>query len=206
MLFKKQPESKRYKKYLYIMCIKTWIGSTCMTARRVFQIGHQSGSWFGEQKRCNDEVHEGCIGEYNHALMDPGASVLLYALYALVFFAVILNILCFKWKRIACYLFYLECLTRVVAVSFPNVAGYEDDEIKYVLIFCVNWVVFYTDSGNQIIVSTLTCAYHFYFGLMAAYLRPVTGANILLYMGSTIMVFLCGCIVGMIIKQVMEVN
>ena len=171
-----------------------------MTIRRVFQIFDQSGSWFGEQKRCNAEIQINCVGEYNETLLDPGASFLLNFLYVLVFLALIMNLLCFRWKWIAGYFFYLECLTRIVAVSFPNVAGYEDDEIKYVLIFCVDWVVFYTDSGSQIIVCTLTCAYHFYFGLLVAYMKPVTTMTVLLYTGSTIMVFLLGCIMGMIIK------
>ncbi len=77
--------------------------------------------------------------------MDPFASVLLQVLYALVFVALVLNILCFKWRWLARYFLYLECLTRIVAVSFPNVAGYEDDEIKYALIFLINFMCFYTD-------------------------------------------------------------
>ncbi len=77
--------------------------------------------------------------------MDPLATVLPKILNALVFVGLILNILCWKYRWLARYFLYLECITRMVAVSFPNVAGYQDDEIKYALIFALNWVVFYTD-------------------------------------------------------------
>lgn len=80
--------------------------------------------------------------------MDPGADFLNYLLRVLVFVSLILNLLCFKWRSIAGYFFYMESFIRIVATAIPNQAGYDKDEIKYIYVFAVYFIILYTDSGK----------------------------------------------------------
>lgn len=138
--------------------------------------------------------------------MDPGADFLNYLLRTLVFVSLILNLLCFKWRGIAGYLFYMESLIRIVATAIPNQAGYDKDEIKYMYVYAVYFVVLYTDSGKQIIVGCIVCAYSLFFGLSVAYLKPLTIGTFILYILVTFVYFVFSSVLAMILKLVIDTN
>ena len=70
----------------------------------------------------------------------------------------------------------------------------------------MSFVSFYTDSGYQIIVISLTCAYCLYFGLSVAYDRPMTSGTFLVYLMVTFCVVLMCVTLGIILKYVIEVR
>ena len=70
----------------------------------------------------------------------------------------------------------------------------------------LSFVGFYTDSGYQIIVVPLTCAYCLFFGISVAFDRPMTSGTVLIYLVSTIGVFFVCLTLGIILKYVIEVR
>ena len=111
---------------MYILHIKTWLTFLALTILRVVHI-FSGGSWFQSRERCDSETEppktSDCLGKYNEAVMDPIADFFFYALHVLVAVSIVLSLLCFKWRWIAGYFLYLECLIRICAVCFPNQSG-----------------------------------------------------------------------------------
>ena len=70
----------------------------------------------------------------------------------------------------------------------------------------ISFVSFYTDSGYQIIVVSLTCAYCLFFGISVAYDRPMTSGTFLIYLITTVCVVVCSLSLGIILKYVIEVR
>ena len=81
------------------------------------------GLWFQPLVECTDEIEVNCVKEYNKSLLDPTKDSFRYLLNFLVVVAVFIDILCYKWRKLANYLLYLECLTCTVATMFPNVGA-----------------------------------------------------------------------------------
>ena len=74
---------------------------------------------------CDDEIEKDCIGEYNTQLMDPIEPYTRVLIKILIVLGAILDLACFKWLRLVNLAFYLECITRLVALLMPNFASYE---------------------------------------------------------------------------------
>ena len=110
------------------------------------QIIFSSGGWFGEQRRCDSKIIDNCLGDYNESLLDPTANAFNRILKLLVILSLVLSILCYKWKGIALYFYYLEMLTRLIAVAIPNIAGYKSDEVKLLAVHSSLFICYYTDS------------------------------------------------------------
>jgi len=70
----------------------------------------------------------------------------------------------------------------------------------------IAFVGFYTDSGYQIIVVSLTCAYCLFFGITVAFDRPMTSGTFLIYLVTTIGVFMVCLTLGIVLKYVIEVR
>jgi len=138
--------------------------------------------------------------------MDPGADFLNYLLRALVFVSLILNLLCFKWRSIASYFFYIESFIRIVATSIPNQAGYDKDEVKLLYVYAALFLNLYTDSGKEIIFSCISYAYCLIFGLPVAYMRPLTIDSCAIYILIIFLYFVFCSVLGMILKLVIDTN
>ena len=105
--------------------------------------------------------------------MDPIEPYTRMAIKILIVLAAILDLACFKWLRLVNLAFYLECITRLVALLMPNFAAYEYTPTGYVLLFTLYYVCMYCDSVYQTLFSTCTLVIHLFFDLYA-YNRDIT--------------------------------
>ena len=101
-----------------------------------------------DKKLCGDEFEKDCIGEYNNELLDPIEPYTRASIKVLIVLAVMLDLACFKWLRLANLLFYLECLTRIMALLMPNFAAYEYNPTQYVILFALYFVTLYCNSSR----------------------------------------------------------
>ena len=154
--------------------LRAFIAFGLTTLIRIVQISFKSGSWFGEQKRCDgDKVKENCIGDYNERIMDPIKTPASYCLYGLVFLSAILVILCFKRRSLAKYFMTLEFTIRLVSVCIPKVGGDGYDETAYLILFAFTFCAYYVGSGPSLIYSTFVYTFSLFFGVAIAYNRPL---------------------------------
>ena len=140
---------------------------------------------------CGDEFSKDCIGEYNSQIMDPLEPYTRMSIKILIVIGALLDLACFKWLSLANLFFYLECITRLVALLMPNFASYEYTPTQYVLLFALYYCCLYCDSVRQTIFSTITLVIHFFFDLYA-YKRDITAGQVLVLLIFT-MIYLIGC-------------
>ena len=143
------------QKQLYVLQTRALFCHCCVTLVRTLQVFFSSGAWFQDKKLCSDNIaldgeeHEkDCVGNYNSDLMDPPEYNLRMLLKTLVFVGIIIDLLSFKWRRLANAFIYLECFTRIVASLIPNFASYEYTDIEYVYLFFLIFVTTYCDEGR----------------------------------------------------------
>lgn len=85
---------------------------------------------------CNKEENDrNCLGDYNEALMDPLEHYARFALQILIVAGSILDIACLKWRHIANWLLYHECLLRCVALLIRNRFAQENSIIDITMLF-----------------------------------------------------------------------
>lgn len=186
--------------------MKTWLSFFILTAIRTARIFSET-SWFASQERCaSDTDTDDCLGKYNEAIMDPIADFFILAAKVLIGVSFVLSLLCFKWRWLAGYFLYLECLIRLCVASFPSQNGQEYDEIYYLITFLISFVCFHSDSGCQIIAFSLTFAYCLFFGISVAYDRPLTFKTCLVYTFTTIGFSITTFVLGIIFKYIIDVR
>ena len=115
---------------------------------------------------CSPEVTENCIGYYNKDVLDPIKSQAEFMLKALVVVGAILDVVAFKWRKLASLFLSLEMLTRLVSLCYPNVATFEYDEIKFIMTFITCFVCFYSNMWPEIVLITGSYMFSLYFGLV----------------------------------------
>ena len=105
--------------------------------------------------------------------MDPLEHYARFALQILIVAGSILDIACLKWRHIANWLLYHECLLRCVALLIRNRFAQENSIIDITMLFVWIGVCQYCDSGRQIICLTVSLAFHLVFDSLA-YNRDLT--------------------------------
>ena len=129
-----------------------------------------------------------------------------FLLKGLVVGGVILDLFCIKYRHLANIFLYLECLTRLIVTFMPNYASYEYDDIGYIVLFVLTFLMFYNDDGKQIFCSTLTMAWHMFFALFVAYKRPYILIEIFFNLGLVLGYFFLQIIIGMIIVHISKIH
>ena len=113
----------------------------------------------GEQHTCNEEKDKNCIGNYNKTLMDPIEDYARFTVQALIIIGALMDIICMKWRHIADWLLYHECLIRSVALLIRNWYSWEQTAIDITMMFVVVYFGQYCDSGWQIICLSSALAF-----------------------------------------------
>ena len=112
---------------LYTLQTRAWFCHCANSIIRLGQLTMMSGAWFAEKCVCLDHEiakDKECVGTYNNDIVDPMEPSLRIILIGLIIVGTLLDLLCYKWRRMANTFIYLECLTRVVAMLIPNFASY----------------------------------------------------------------------------------
>ena len=102
--------------------------------------------------------------------MDPIENLMRMNLVILIVIGIMLDLLCFKWRKLANAFIYLECITRIVALMFPNHANYNYDFIGYMQMLGMTWLFYYCDEPAQLITITVTFGIHLFLGNLLLYL------------------------------------
>ena len=109
--------------------------------------------------------------------MDPLEPVLHKLLIVIVIISVLINIIACKKRWLADSLYYLECITRLVAIMIPNAGGYYYRiGLFHLIVFGSITVVFFTGSGFEVIFSSLVLLFHFIVGASVNYGEPELSA------------------------------
>ncbi len=127
--------------------MKAWVCYGLASWLRISQIIQEEGGWFGPKRRCEGDVKDLCIGDYNENLASYIATPANWCLHGLVILSAILVCITFKYRKLISYFFALECLIRFCAVLVPTSAGYRYDGVKYLYTFGINFFCYYTGSG-----------------------------------------------------------
>ena len=201
----KRIRSKRDQQLLWSLQTRALFINMFFSFMRISQMVLSDGAWFAEQHHCSEKFEKDCLGDYNHAIMDPIEPYARYALKMIVIVTALLNIACIKWRGIANCFIYLECLTRIVATLIPNYANYEYTLIGWAMLFAFFFFCFYCDHGMQIICTTLTIAFHIFYD-MAAYNRVISASTIVLSVAIVFGFLITQTICGMVIVHVSQVH
>ena len=77
-----------------------------------------------------------------------------YTCISLIVFSLMLDLGIYKWRKLTNYIIYIECLYQISLSVIPNDAYiYWNNTV--LMINMVGFIMFYTDTGMQII--SLTC-------------------------------------------------
>ena len=129
-----------------------------------------------------------------------------FLLKFLIVVGLIMDLLCLKYRYFANAFIYLECLTRLAVTFIPNYASYDYDDIGYIMLFTLGFLLFYNDDGKHIICSTLTMAWHMFFAIFVAYNRPYNISSILFNFGAVFLYLILQIALGMIIVHISEIH
>ena len=137
---------------------------------RMYLLIFQKGAWFGFQdpKLCSEHTNHqdsdmDCVVNYNKDLMDPGMLIFRVILVALLVIAFIISILSFQWRHLANLFVYIECGMIMVAALIPNGFNSNQDLMKYLWTHVIIIVCLYTGKVAQIIITTISLVYHYFF-------------------------------------------
>lgn len=156
---------------------------------------------------CDDEKPiDNCVGEFNETLMKDSEATLRLLLKVIVIIGLLHAIVCIKWRKLANLILYYECFTRILVTFIPNFGSYKYTDTEYVTLFTVIFIFVYCDEGKQIITITLTLAWHLYFGLLVAYVKPFTVGIFVFYLAYIFAFITLVTLVGMIITHISTVN
>ena len=120
--------------------------------------------------------------------------------------ALILDAACLRWRSLANSFLYLECFTRVLASTIPNWASYEYTQTQYIYLFSLIFLLFFCDSGRQIICSGLVLAWHGIFALFWMYNRPLSVLHVFWNLVLAFMFTITMTFIGMQIVYVKQIN
>ena len=80
--------------------------------------------------------------------MDPLEPMLSKILIMMVIITAIINVVAYKKRKLADSFYYLECITRLVAIMLPNVAGYfYRIDMFHAIVFGPIYVMLFSGSG-----------------------------------------------------------
>ena len=125
-LFSKREPSMRFNYLLWALQTRAWICLGGINLVRVFQYTSKSGKWFQEHEICSTEPGEreasadtNCVYKFNSDLLES-ADFFKITILVLTMLALLFCILCCKWRVLANYCLYFECVTRTCAWFVPN--------------------------------------------------------------------------------------
>ena len=205
-VFQERKRTLRDKQLLSVLQLRAWILHSIISGMRVFSLIAGVGPWFQEKKFCGGEVQNDCIGVYNEGLLDPIVPIMMNLLKVVIILGTLLDLLIFKWRYLSSLVLHMECLTRLIVLLIPNYASYEHTTATYLYAFTSTFLIYYTDSGSQVIVLTLTFIVHVTFGQAVVYKRPFKISDTIETLLYVILAFIGTSILAMTITFISKLN
>ena len=186
--------------------LRAWVAYGLSTYFRLAQIIQKDGGWFGPKRPCGGDVKDECIGDYNEDLTNSIETPATWLLKGLVVLSAILILITCKYRKLIPYFFALECLIRFVAVLLPTTAGFQYNELKYLITFALNFGMYYCGSGYSIIYSTFVYSFSLFYGISMVYNRALNFSQVNLFMACILFYLIFSVCISMIILYLEKIN
>lgn len=116
--------------------------------------------------------------------------------------ALLFCILCCKWRVLANYCLYFECVIRTCAWFVPNSNSEKLNVSNLTTLSVIYFLSFYCDQSSQLIFVSVHLAIEIFFGVHFAYREPLSAMLLSLNIAHILIFFLCTMIVAMMVVYI----
>lgn len=200
-----------------ILQTRAWITHCAFNLSRVMYWASGTSIWLSVSTPCTAEASESrsqqeeveeptCVPyEFNEELVSELRPSLKLASMVLLVCSVLLDIAIFKWRMLADFILYFNCITSVLTLCFPSVDSQNTDFYLgiIVLIICI---CFYTDTRGQMFatvvqqIATTFVIKHF------IYKEELTVAAITMKVVLLVGIFFVNSVLAMLLRYISQLH
>ena len=133
-------------------------------------------AWFQDEKVCDGIEFSKCYRPYNRDLLDATAEPARIIVQVLTVLTVIICILCFKYRSLASTFIYLECLSQIAVLFYPNSNRAWASSYFIYIEYCMYCIFYYCGSMRSFYLVFASMFFATFFNRNIAYLEPINGA------------------------------
>ena len=189
-LFSKRVRTKRDLQMLWGLQMRAWLTFSFQTLNKMYimtaheeykgllpicreqcsiddDIGGTSASVINSEEVTTDQSQ--CIKNYNIEMVEPAYDFCRVALWIIVLFSFLINILSYRWRSLINLAFYLEGVQHMVTVMIPSFEFQSMTSGYYALRLAIRFLFYYCDTPDHIYFSTVSAAFFLFFPSVAVY-------------------------------------
>ena len=110
-----------------------------------------------------------CIKDYNIEMVEPVYDACIVAIWTILLFSLLINILSYKWRNLTNLAFYLEGLQHMITLMIPSVEFQTMTSGNYALRQAIRFLFYYCDTPDHIYFSVISSAFFLFFPSVAVY-------------------------------------
>lgn len=140
--------------------MRAWILHSAFNLSRFMHVAAGTSIWLSESQPCSSESHDtepqvdseeasDCVPfEYNVQLVNEVRPSLKQASLVLLICSALLDLLIVKWRNLADYIFYMNCITTLVTLCFPSKENLVTENYM-ASVAVIMYISYYTDKPSQ---------------------------------------------------------
>ena len=132
--------------------------------------------WLKDRHMCGPEEVNNCLAfEFNEGLVQQIRPALTIVAMVLIVLSVVVNLACFKWRKLANSIMYIEFFYQLLINALPN---RELDQLYVFIMYYFGFFIYYCDSSSHIILLILSQAITMFVFMPVIYNEDLTGQKI----------------------------